>query len=713
MRVLIVGGGIGGLTAALCLHDAGVEAVVYESASALRELGVGINLLPHAVRELSALGVQSQLASTAIETGALAYYTRYGRLIQSEPRGLQAGYQWPQFSIHRGRLLMILARAVQSRLGAESIRTGHRFAHFEQDDDGVTAHFVDPATGAPVGSDRGDALIGADGIHSSVRRALYPDEGPPKFSGITMWRGVTEQEPFLDGRTMVITGNWHIRVVVYPISREAAERGRSLINWVAEIRDENKTDWRWEDWDRQGRKADFVPAFGDWRFGWLDVPRLFHGSEAVFEFPMADRDPIARWSFGPRDTAGRCRAPDVSQRLERRGPGDSGRESPDARHRDAAGHSGRSRHLRGGAPRADGGGRPAKPRVCGGARAAPGRRALPARLRQHPRLRRPRRDGGDLSPLPADRGLRQTRGQRSRLASPLPSFCANRRETVYFTTPDASGRGHTMADFDLLVIGGGSGGVACARRAAGYGAKAAVVENDRFGGTCVHRGCIPKKLLVYASHFSHDFEDAAGYGWTVGESAFDWPAMVRAKCAELDRLEGIYRRLLHNAGATAIVGTGRLIDAHTVVVGDERHHAETIVIATGGRPTMPDIPGIELAVSSDAMFDLPTFPERVVIVGGGYIACEFACIMQGLGAQVTQLYRRDLPLRGFDWDLRAVLSEEMRKGGCRPPPQHQRGLPRAQRVRHRSQDHHRRDHRDRPRALRHRAEAQCRGPRAR
>ena len=220
-----------------------------------------------------------------------------------------------------------------------------------------------------------------------------------------------------------------------------------------------------------------------------------------------------------------------------------------------------------------------------------------------------------------------------------------------------------MADFDLLVIGGGSGGVACARRAAGYGAKAAVVENDRFGGTCVHRGCIPKKLLVYASHFSHDFEDAAGYGWIVGESAFDWPAMVRAKCAELDRLEGIYQRLLHNAGATAIVGTGRLIDAHTVVVGDERHRAETIVIATGGRPTMPDIPGIELAVSSDAMFDLPTFPERVVIVGGGYIACEFACIMQGLGAQVTQLYRRDLPLRGFDWDLRDVLSEEMRKGG--------------------------------------------------
>ena len=224
-------------------------------------------------------------------------------------------------------------------------------------------------------------------------------------------------------------------------------------------------------------------------------------------------------------------------------------------------------------------------------------------------------------------------------------------------------KGHTMADYDLLVIGGGSGGVACARRAAAYGARAAVIENDRLGGTCVHRGCIPKKLLVYASHFSHDFEDAAGYGWTVGEHAFDWREMVRTKTAELDRLEGIYERLLSNAGATHIAGTGRLLDAHTVAVGGETHRAETIVIATGGRPTMPEIPGIALAVSSDDMFDLPTFPERVVIVGGGYIACEFACIMQGLGAQVTQLYRRDLPLRGFDDDLRAVLTEEMRKGG--------------------------------------------------
>ena len=298
MRVLIAGGGIGGLSAALSLHKAGIDAVVYESAPATRELGVGINLLPHAVRALGALDLQPALASTAIETRELAYHTKYGRLIWREPRGLDAGYRWPQFSIHRGRLLMILARAVEARLGSSAIRTGHRLAQFEQDDTGVTAHFVDPATGDSVGSGRGDALIGADGIHSRVRKTLYPDEGPPRFTGITMWRGVTEQEPFLDGRTMILAGNWHIRTVVYPISREATARGRSLINWVAEVRDESKTDWRWEDWDRVGRKADFMPAFRDWRFDWLDVPRLFRAAETVFEFPMADRDPLAQWSFG-------------------------------------------------------------------------------------------------------------------------------------------------------------------------------------------------------------------------------------------------------------------------------------------------------------------------------------------------------------------------------------------------------------------------------
>ena len=220
-----------------------------------------------------------------------------------------------------------------------------------------------------------------------------------------------------------------------------------------------------------------------------------------------------------------------------------------------------------------------------------------------------------------------------------------------------------MADFDLFVVGGGSGGVACARRAASHGARVGIVEESRMGGTCVHRGCIPKKFLVYASHFRHDFEDAAGYGWSVGETSFDWSKMVAAKSQELDRLEGIYRRLLKDSGVTSFDGRGSLIDAHTVSVGDETHSAETTLIATGGWPVMPDIPGIELAISSNEAFDLTEMPRRIVIVGGGYIACEFACIFNGLGVDVVQLYRSDMILRGFDMNIREICCEEMRNSG--------------------------------------------------
>jgi len=220
-----------------------------------------------------------------------------------------------------------------------------------------------------------------------------------------------------------------------------------------------------------------------------------------------------------------------------------------------------------------------------------------------------------------------------------------------------------MSDFDLFVVGGGSGGVACARRAASHGARVGLVEESRMGGTCVHRGCIPKKFLVYASHFSHDFEDAAGYGWSVGDTRFDWFKMVQAKTKELKRLEGIYRRLLNNSGVTVIDGRGSLVDTHTVSTGDELHSAETILIATGGWPAMPDIPGIELAITSNEAFDLPALPERIVIVGGGYIACEFACIFNGLGVETLQLYRSDMILRGFDMEIREIACEEMRNAG--------------------------------------------------
>ncbi len=253
MKTLIVGGGIGGLSAALSLHRVGIDAHVFESADEIRQLGLGINLLPHAVRELTELGLENDLAQTAIETTRLTYHTKYGRPIWSEPRGLEAGYRWPQFSIHRGALQMILLRAVTDRLGPKRVLTGHHLVGFEQDSDGITTHFSNGVGGNTRRSVRGDVLIAADGIDSTVRAALYPNEGPPKLSGITMWRGAHEAAPFLDGRMMVMAGNWNIKAVAYPISRQASERGRSLINWVAEVRGVRDGPHARADWSRRGR----------------------------------------------------------------------------------------------------------------------------------------------------------------------------------------------------------------------------------------------------------------------------------------------------------------------------------------------------------------------------------------------------------------------------------------------------------------------------
>ena len=226
MKILIAGGGIGGMTAALRLHAAGFDVEVFESVAEIKELGVGINLLPHATRELTELGLLEELAATAIETRALRYHTQYGHHIITELRGLAAGYKWPQFSINRGSLLMILVKAVRQRLGAEHVHTGHHLRTFDQDTDGVTARFVHSQSGDAVAEYRGDLLVGADGIHSRVREILYPGEGLPQFSGITMLRGVTEQDPFLDGRTMIVAGTWNTRMVVYPISEAARKRSR-------------------------------------------------------------------------------------------------------------------------------------------------------------------------------------------------------------------------------------------------------------------------------------------------------------------------------------------------------------------------------------------------------------------------------------------------------------------------------------------------------
>jgi glutathione reductase (NADPH) len=218
-------------------------------------------------------------------------------------------------------------------------------------------------------------------------------------------------------------------------------------------------------------------------------------------------------------------------------------------------------------------------------------------------------------------------------------------------------------DFDLFVIGAGSAGVAAARRSAEYGARVAICEEDRAGGTCVNRGCIPKKLYAYASHFREEFEDATAYGWSPSTPGFDWPSLVRAKQREIGRLNDVYLKLLREAGVTFVPGRARLETAHAVRVGSELHTAETLVIATGGWPWLPEVPGIEHAITSNEAFDLERLPERIVIVGGGYIAVEFAGIFNGLGVDTRLLYRRELFLRGFDDDVRRTLAEELQKKG--------------------------------------------------
>ena len=218
-------------------------------------------------------------------------------------------------------------------------------------------------------------------------------------------------------------------------------------------------------------------------------------------------------------------------------------------------------------------------------------------------------------------------------------------------------------DYDLFVIGAGSGGVRASRIAAGLGAKVAVAEDLYLGGTCVNVGCVPKKLFVYGSHFAEEFEAAAGFGWTVGETSFDWPTLRDNKTKEIERLNGIYDNMLKNAGVEIIHGRGTIVDAHTVAVGDKQYTAERILVAVGGWPMVPDIAGKEHIISSNEVFYLDEFPKRVIVVGGGYIAVEFAGIFQGYGSETHLLYRGDMFLRGFDDDIREFTANEMRKKG--------------------------------------------------
>ncbi len=293
MTVLIIGGGIAGLTTALSLHQIGVDCRVFESVDTIEPLGVGINTLPHAVRELSDLGLRDKLAATAVATAELAYYSRHGQRIWSEPRGEAAGYHWPQFSIHRGELQMILLEAAREQLGADRILTGHQLTGWEETESGVRAHFVHRRTGEKRDDAEGSLLVGADGIHSTVRSGFYPNEGPPIWNGAIMWRGMTTGQAFLDDRTMIMAGHETQKFVAYPISCR-----NPVINWIAERKFSPDHAWRREDWNRPGKLDDFLPSFETWRFPWLDVPAVIRAASHCFEYPMVDRDPVGQWTFG-------------------------------------------------------------------------------------------------------------------------------------------------------------------------------------------------------------------------------------------------------------------------------------------------------------------------------------------------------------------------------------------------------------------------------
>jgi 5-methylphenazine-1-carboxylate 1-monooxygenase len=293
--IIIVGAGIGGLTLGLSLHAAGIPCRIFESAAEIRAVGVGINLLPHATKELAALGLEAALARVAVATKDATFFNRFGQLIYQEPLGIAAGYDHPQFSIHRGDLQMVLLDAFRARAGGDRLVVNHHCVAVEQDESGVSVHFTDGAGGANRSTVRGRAAIACDGINSAVRKQFFPGEGEPRYSGVNMWRGVTRWKPILSGASMVRAG-WlsHGKMVIYPI-RPVAEDGLQLINWVAEIETPN---YRKRDWNRPGSLDDFIGAFADWHFDWLDVPALIRAADSALEFPMVDQDPLPRWSFG-------------------------------------------------------------------------------------------------------------------------------------------------------------------------------------------------------------------------------------------------------------------------------------------------------------------------------------------------------------------------------------------------------------------------------
>ena len=296
MTVLIAGGGISGLALALSCHEVGIPFQVFESAAQMRPLGVGINLQPSAVRELFAMGLEHRLDEVGIRLKDYGFYTKMGLHVWTEPRGIEAGYDWPAYSVHRGRLHMMLYDEVIRRAGADAVQTGWRATGFETigDEAVLTLCNRDGATKTV----RGDVIIGADGIHSAIRRQMQPTEDAPKWSGAVLWRGTTQAKPFLSGASMVLIGHEGLRFVSYPISAPDPQTGLATINWICNLQVDKADAFRKEDYSRAANLDDFLPAFEQIQYDWLDAPALIRGADEVFEYPMVDRDPLDSWTVG-------------------------------------------------------------------------------------------------------------------------------------------------------------------------------------------------------------------------------------------------------------------------------------------------------------------------------------------------------------------------------------------------------------------------------
>jgi len=300
--LLIAGGGIVGLTLALSAHRLGIPVRLFEQVDKPAPLGVGINIQPQAVREIIEMGLGEALDVIGLRTREVAYFSKRGNKIWDEPRGTWAGYNWPQYSVHRGEFLMMLLRAAQSRLPAGTVETGWKATGYDQDGALVRLHLE--SRSGETRTETGTMLIGCDGIHSAIRAQMHPEDGPPVWGGAVLWRATSQAVPSLSGATMAMAGHEWQKFVTYPIGKPDPVSGEATINWIAELKYEPTRQWNKEDYNRPGRLDDFLPAFEDWVFDWLDIPALIRKADRIYEFPMVDRDPLPFWTEGRVTLAG-------------------------------------------------------------------------------------------------------------------------------------------------------------------------------------------------------------------------------------------------------------------------------------------------------------------------------------------------------------------------------------------------------------------------